>query len=106
MRHMGAAELQSWLAAQAGPVALVDVREPWEFQLCRIEGSTHVPLGQLPQRLGELDPALPTVMICHHGVRSLRAAAFLEHCGFTDVVNLSGGIDAWARTVEPAMAVY
>jgi rhodanese-related sulfurtransferase len=46
------------------------------------------------------------VVICHHGVRSLRAAAYLEHCGFGDVVNLSGGIDAWARTVDPAMAVY
>ena len=46
------------------------------------------------------------MVICHHGVRSLRAAAYLEHCGFADVVNLSGGIDAWARTVDPAMAVY
>ncbi len=106
MRHMHAPELKAWLENEGGPVALVDVREPWEFDLCRIEGSRHIPLGQLPSRLNELDPSRPTVMICHHGVRSLRAAAFLEHCGFGDVVNLSGGIDAWAKTVDPGMAKY
>lgn len=106
MRHLVAGELQSWLAAQGGPVELLDVREPWEFNVCRIEGSRLIPLSQLPSRLGELDPGRATVVICHHGVRSLRAAAYLEHCGFGDVVNLSGGIDAWARTVDRNMAVY
>jgi rhodanese-related sulfurtransferase len=106
MRHMHAPEVKTWLANGSGPVALLDVREPWEFEVCRIEGSRLIPLSQLPARLNELDPARPTVVVCHHGVRSLRAAAFLEHCGFEDVVNLSGGIDAWARTVDPAMAVY
>jgi rhodanese-related sulfurtransferase len=103
---MGAPELRSWLATDRGPVELLDVREPWEFDVCRIEGSRLIPLGQLPMRLGDLDRGRTTVVICHHGVRSLRAAAYLEHCGFGDVVNLSGGIDAWARTVEPGMAVY
>jgi rhodanese-related sulfurtransferase len=103
---MHAPEAKAWLAAQAAPVALVDVREPWEFDVCRIDGSRLIPLSQLPARLAELDPARPTLVVCHHGVRSLRAAAFLEHCGFEDVVNLSGGIDAWARTVDPGMAVY
>ena len=98
--------MQSWLAAGNGPVALLDVREAWEFEVCRIEGSRLIPLSQLPARLGELDPDRPTVVICHHGVRSLRAAAYLEHCGFGDVVNLNGGIDAWARTVDQGMAVY
>jgi rhodanese-related sulfurtransferase len=106
MRHMGAAELQSWLAADGGSATLLDVREPWEYDVCRIEGSRLVPLAQLPSRVGELDRARPMVVICHHGVRSLRAAAYLEHCGFADVVNLSGGIDAWARTVDRGMAVY
>jgi rhodanese-related sulfurtransferase len=103
---MHAPEVRTWLADERGPVSLLDVREPWEFEVCRIEGSRLIPLSQLPARLNELDPARPTVVICHHGVRSLRAAAFLEHCGFEDVVNLSGGIDAWARTVDPGMAVY
>lgn len=106
MRHMHAPEVRTWLANESGPVALLDVREPWEFEVCRIEGSRLIPLSQLPARLNELDPARPTVVICHHGVRSLRAGAFLEHCGFEDVVNLSGGIDAWAKTVDPGMAVY
>ena len=106
MRHVGAEELKAWLSSGTGPYELLDVREPWEFEVCRIAGSRLVPLGQLPARLSELQPDRPTVVICHHGVRSLRAAAFLEHCGFGDVVNLSGGIDAWARTVEPGMPVY
>ncbi len=106
MRHLDAAGLSRWLATAPGEVTLLDVREPWELQVCRLEGSTHIPLAQLPARLGELDPARATVVVCHHGVRSLRAAAYLEHCGFADVVNLSGGIDGWARSVDPAMAVY
>jgi len=106
MRHLGAAELQSLLAGGRASLALVDVRENWEFEVCRIEGSRLIPLSQLPARLGELDPERTTVVICHHGVRSLRAAAYLEHCGFGDVVNLTGGIDAWARTVDQGMAVY
>lgn len=106
MRHLVAEELHSWLATGGLPVELLDVREPWEFNVCRIEGSRLIPLSQLPARLGELDPGRTTVVICHHGVRSLRAASYLEHCGFGDVVNLSGGIDAWARSVDRGMAVY
>lgn len=106
MRQFDASELQSWLSRQPEPVTLLDVREPWEFALCRMDGSVHVPLAQLPSRLGELDPARPTVVICHHGVRSLHAGLFLERQGFADVVNLRGGIDGWARRLDPAMAVY
>ena len=106
MRHMAAQQLHSWLASDGRPVELLDVREPWEFNVCRLEGSRLIPLSQLPTRLGELDPDRTTVVICHHGVRSLRAAAYLESFGFGDVVNLSGGIDAWARTVARDMAVY
>lgn len=106
MRQLGAPELQAWLAQRHEPVTLLDVREPWEVALCRLDGSVHIPLGQLPARLAELDPARATVVICHHGMRSLQAGAFLERQGFADVVNLRGGIDGWARGVDPAMAVY
>lgn len=106
MRQLEAPALRAWLDARPGPVTLLDVREPWEFALCRMDGSVHIPMGQLPVRLAELDPSLPTVVICHHGVRSLQAGAFLERQGFADVVNLRGGIDGWARAVDPAMAVY
>ena len=98
--------MRSWLSKNDGPIELLDVREPWEFEVCRISGSRLIPLGQLAGRLDELQRTRPTVVICHHGVRSLRAAAFLEHCGFGDVINLSGGVDAWARTVDSSMALY
>lgn len=106
MRQLAAPELAAWLSRQPQAPTLLDVREPWELALCRIDGSVHIPLAQLPSRLAELDPARPTVVICHHGVRSLHAGAFLERQGFEDVVNLHGGIDGWARSVDPAMAVY
>jgi rhodanese-related sulfurtransferase len=106
MRQVDAPQLREWLAGLPQPVTLLDVREPWEVALCRLEGSLHIPLAQLPARLGELDPDRTTVVICHHGVRSLHAGAFLERQGFGDVVNLRGGIDGWARFVDTAMAVY
>jgi rhodanese-related sulfurtransferase len=106
MRQLAAPALKAWLMQQPPPVTLLDVREPWEYALCRLDGSLHIPLGQLGARVDELDPDRPTVVICHHGVRSLHAGAFLERQGFADVVNLQGGIDGWARAVDPAMAVY
>ena len=92
--------------ARGDDLQLVDVREPGEWQLCRIEGSVLVPLGDLFVRMIELDPARPVVCICHHGVRSLHAALQLEQLGFAKVFNLSGGIDRWAREVDASMARY
>jgi len=107
MRNLTPAELAAWLAdgARERPV-LLDVREPWEFQTCHIAGARHVPMNELPQRLGELDPAADVVAICHHGARSLQVAQFLGRRGFERVYNLAGGVDAWARSIEPAMPVY
>jgi rhodanese-related sulfurtransferase len=106
MRQLEAKELDSWLSTDRASVTLLDVREPWEAALCAIEGSKHIPLNELPGRVAELEPGRPTVLICHHGMRSQVAGAYLAKCGFTDLANLRGGIDAWARTVDPAMAVY
>jgi rhodanese-related sulfurtransferase len=107
MGHLTPTELAAWLSDPVRPSPLLlDVREPWEFQTCRIEGAHHLPMRELPARLRELDPRTDVVAICHHGVRSLHAAYFLERQGFERVFNLSGGIDAWARSVEPAMPVY
>jgi len=100
-------ELSGWLAdAGRGKPLLLDVREPWEFQTCRIENARLVPLRELPARLGELDAQTETVVICHHGARSMQAAMFLAGQGFARVHNLSGGVDAWARSVDPSMPVY
>jgi rhodanese-related sulfurtransferase len=87
-------------------VNLVDVRETWEYEVCHLEQAIHIPLSTLPVRLGELNPDNTTVVYCHHGMRSLQAAHFLERNGFTDVINLEGGIDAWASEIDPVMARY
>ena len=105
--NIGPAELSSWLGdAARGKPLLLDVREPWEFETCRIGDACLVPLRALPARLGELDPAAETVVICHHGARSMQAALFLARQGFARVHNLAGGMDAWARSIDPSMAVY
>lgn len=107
MRHITATALADWLAdpAQTRPL-LLDVREPWEIERAALPGITAIAMQQIPAALAQLDPARTTVCICHHGARSLRVAMFLEANGFTDVVNLSGGIDAWSREVDPQVPVY
>jgi len=105
MRQIRPAELAAHLQAGHTP-ALLDVREPWEDALCRIPGAVLIPMGELPGRVQELNPDAETVVICHHGVRSYHAARYLESLGFGDVVNLSGGVAAWADEVDPAMPRY
>ena len=86
---------------------LIDVREPREFDYCRIAGSQLIPLGELPRRTAEIAPDRPVVLICHHGVRSAQALAYLQHRhGLTNLLNLRGGIDAWSREVDPQVPVY
>ena len=87
-------------------VTLLDVREPWEINTAAIEGSTHIPMSQVPSRLAELDPNAPLVVMCHGGMRSLQVAQYLAGQGFTDVYNLSGGIDAWSQEVDPSVPRY
>jgi rhodanese-related sulfurtransferase len=85
---------------------LLDVREPFEWEIGHLQGALHVPLGELTRRVGELDPAAPTVCICHHGQRSARAAAWLASQGFERVYNLSGGVERWSLEVDPNMPRY
>lgn len=107
MQHITPPELAQWLADDQRPQPfLLDVRQPWEYQLCHLAGARLVPLHTLPAAAAELDPQRAIVCICHHGVRSRQAAAFLEQQGFTDVANLSGGIDAWSDQVDPAVSKY
>lgn len=88
------------------PFLLLDVREPFEFEMARIEGSNLIPLGDLPGRIGELDPEKEIFVICHSGVRSGRAAEFLRSAGFSKVANVTGGIDAWSEKVDPDVPRY
>ena len=88
------------------PPFLLDVREPHEYQLCHLPGTELIPLREIPSRWRDLDPARETVVYCRTGQRSERAAAFLKDHGFRRVLNLRGGIDAWARDVDPTMPRY
>jgi rhodanese-related sulfurtransferase len=103
-------DLAEWLAASGNnlrkPPFMLDVREPWEIEICRIDGALALPMAAVPSRLPELDPDAETVVICHHGVRSFQVALFLERNGFSSVHNLVGGVDAWSRDIDPAMPKY
>ncbi len=107
MRHVRPAELKAWLDdPQRDKPLLLDVREPWEFERCHIEGAELLPMASIPSRFSQIDPQREVVVICHHGVRSFHVARFLEHNGFSNVINLTGGVDAWAKEVDPKMATY
>lgn len=107
MQQLLPAQLAEWLADTGRPPPqLLDVREPWEFELCQIAGSQHMPMHLVPLRCQELDPEQDIVVICHHGARSMQVAMFLENRGFASVHNLSGGVNAWAMNVDPAMRRY
>lgn len=107
MEQLRAAELAAWLAdAQRPAPLLLDVREDWEYELCHVPGAQLLPMQSIPARFGELNPAAPTVVICHHGVRSMHVARFLEGQGFTALHNLVGGVAAWAEEVDPSMRRY
>jgi len=107
MQHITAPELAAWLAdpAREQPL-LLDVREDWEFETCKIAGSTQIPMHLIPVRVGEIDDDREVVCICHHGARSMNVAAFLERNGFSNVTNLTGGVHAWAVQVDPSMPKY
>ncbi|MBS0309633.1 MAG: sulfurtransferase [Proteobacteria bacterium] len=107
MQQLTAPELAAWLAdtARENPL-LLDVREPNEFQFCHIEGAVLMPMQSVPARMQELDDDATIVCICHHGMRSMQVARFLEQQGFTHIINLSGGVHAWAQQVDPAMPTY
>jgi rhodanese-related sulfurtransferase len=108
MQQLNPRELADLLgrAEQDSRPILLDVREPWEFDICRLDGSRLIPMRQIPASLGQLETDQPVVVICHHGIRSQQVALYLEHQGFSQVYNLRGGVDGWARDVDPAMATY
>jgi rhodanese-related sulfurtransferase len=101
---MSASQLAAHL--QTTSPLLLDVREPWEFEICCIDGSINMPMGQIPQRLDELPSGEEIIVICHHGVRSQQVIRYLQQQSLDRLVNLDGGVDAWARSVDPDMPVY
>jgi rhodanese-related sulfurtransferase len=107
MQQLTAAQLKQWLddPARDKPV-LVDVREPWEFDVCRITGAKLISMRTIPARFPELKRDAETVVICHHGARSYQVCMFLEQQGFGKLYNLYGGMAAWSRDVDPSTPTY
>ena len=88
-------------------VVILDVREPWEFQTARIDGSLLIPMGDIPSRANqELDPEAHIITVCHHGMRSLNVAVWLRNQGFEKVQSMRGGMDAWSCAIDPAVPRY
>lgn len=106
MRHFSARDLKDYLANKENTPLLLDVRETWEYNHCHIEGSELIPMAQIPSAVVELDPNRATVVICHHGIRSHQVAHYLQQQGFIDLINLDGGMESWARHVDPTMKRY
>lgn len=100
------AQQLSELLRTESPPQLLDCRELSEWNYCRIPNAQHIPMGQVPARVNELDTTRPVVVCCHHGVRSHSVCEFLVRHGFTQVANLSGGIDAWSCQVDPTVGRY
>lgn len=105
MRRFRPRELKAHLDQGAAPL-LLDVREPWEYERCHIEGSQLIPMRQIPEATAQLDPTQEIVVICHHGIRSRQVAYYLEREGFTNLINLEGGVEAWAQDVDQTMQRY
>jgi rhodanese-related sulfurtransferase len=89
-----------------GAPLLLDVRQDWETQLCRLPNAVHIPIEEIEQRVEELNAEDDIVVYCHQGVRSAAVAEYLRSLGFKSVQNLTGGVDLWARTVDPGMRRY
>lgn len=106
MREFDATQLELLLRDSGACPLLLDVRQPWEFDICHIDGSKLIPMGQIPIELNTLDKDRETVVICHHGIRSRQIAYYLEQAGFTNVINLKGGVDHWAKLIDKNMATY
>ncbi len=85
---------------------LLDVRDKWEYNLCHIDNSVNISLSEITERKDELDKQPRTVILCHHGMRSTIAGEYLISEGFEQIVNLEGGIDAWASTIDQSMTRY
>ena len=110
--HVRPAQLSAWFASApegSRPVVL-DVREPWELQTASVQAPGFtllaIPMNSVPDHLAELNPEQPIACLCHHGARSQRVALFLEHNGFSQLVNIAGGIDAWSAELDPAVPRY
>ena len=87
-------------------ITLIDVRETWEYNVVYIENSIHIPISEIQSKMHDFDEEQSIAFICHHGIRSRMVGIYFERNDFTNIINLRGGIDAWAKTVDNTMALY
>lgn len=106
MRRFSAQELRTYLEQCSTRPMLLDVREPWEVAICKLPDAECIPMRQVPARMQDWPHDREIVVICHHGIRSAAVGRHLEQHGFSNVINLDGGVDAWAKEVDPNMATY
>ena len=112
MQHVSPSQFQDWLqqATPIGQPLILDVRETWECQVASIAPAgcevLIMPMQTIPARLMELDKTRPIACLCHHGSRSMQVASFLEHHGFENITNISGGIHAWSSELDASVPVY
>jgi rhodanese-related sulfurtransferase len=105
MSEISPQDLKARLDRKEAPL-LLDVRQDWEVQLCRLPNAVHIPIEELELRVEELSPQDEIVVYCHQGVRSAAVAEYLRSLGFANVRNLTGGLDYWARAIDPSMRRY
>lgn len=111
IEHLRPQEWNQWIQThQKLSPLLLDVREPWEIQKASVKSEGFellaIPMGTIPEHISKLQPDRPIACLCHHGVRSLRVAQFLEQNGFTHLANITGGIHAWSLELDPSIACY
>lgn len=106
LQQLSVQDLRKRLDAGSGDVVVLDVRESGEISTAALPGTLNIPMREIPARLEELPKDKEIVVMCHHGMRSQQVAGFLAQRGFENIYNLSGGIDAWSREVDPAVPLY
>jgi len=103
-------ELSHWIQSHGTDAVVLDVREPGELRAASVKPAgfelVHIPMNEIPGRLGQLDPGRAVAVLCHHGNRSMRVAMFLQQQGFDTVANIAGGIDAWSQELDPSVPRY
>jgi rhodanese-related sulfurtransferase len=106
MRELTPIECKTHIENSTEKPLLLDVREPWEHRIAALEGATHIPMREIPAAAETLGPEQEIIVICHHGIRSRHVAHYLESRGFARVINLRGGVDAWARDLDTRLNTY
>jgi adenylyltransferase/sulfurtransferase len=105
IQELSVEDLKARLDAGEQPL-VIDVREAWELDISKLPFAKHVPMAQLPDRVGDFDSATPIIVMCRSGGRSMQVARFLESRGFRSVSNLTGGILAWGERIDPSLRPY